>query len=130
MDVNLGGAGVAIACREWASESSSCERARKLRSMSNQVAKVRRNTIVACMTCPLCNKLFREATTISECLHTCEHSSLSIRVNFFSDFSAFASSFTLRPDAGASGLCVTGERYGYFVIWRVQQKFCFLCYFF
>ncbi|KAG5043557.1 hypothetical protein AAZX31_03G141200 [Glycine max] len=39
-------------------------------SMSNQVVKVRRNTIVACMTCPLCNKLFREATTISECLHT------------------------------------------------------------
>ncbi|XP_047159775.1 E3 ubiquitin protein ligase DRIP2-like [Vigna umbellata] len=38
--------------------------------MSNQVVKVRRNTIVACMTCPLCNKLFREATTISECLHT------------------------------------------------------------
>ncbi|CAJ1902419.1 unnamed protein product [Sphenostylis stenocarpa] len=80
--------------------------------MSNQVPKVRRDTIVACMTCPLCNKLFREATTISECLHTCEPSSLSIRVNFFSDFSAFASSFTLRPDAGASGLCVTGKRYG------------------
>ncbi|XP_027904701.1 E3 ubiquitin protein ligase DRIP2-like [Vigna unguiculata] len=38
--------------------------------MPNQVAKVRRDTIVACMTCPLCNKLFREATTISECLHT------------------------------------------------------------
>lgn len=27
---------------------------------------------MACMTCPLCNKLFRDATTISECLHTCE----------------------------------------------------------
>ncbi|KAK7396408.1 hypothetical protein VNO78_17400 [Psophocarpus tetragonolobus] len=38
--------------------------------MSNQVVKVRRDTIAACMTCPLCNKLFREATTISECLHT------------------------------------------------------------
>ncbi|KAL6978599.1 RING-type E3 ubiquitin transferase [Sarracenia purpurea var. burkii] len=38
--------------------------------MSNQVVKVRRETIAACMTCPLCNKLFRDATTISECLHT------------------------------------------------------------
>lgn len=38
--------------------------------MSNHVVKVRRETIAACMTCPLCNKLFNEATTISECLHT------------------------------------------------------------
>ncbi|CAL5353704.1 unnamed protein product [Camellia sinensis] len=38
--------------------------------MSNQVVKVRRETIGSCMTCPLCHKLFREATTISECLHT------------------------------------------------------------
>ncbi|CAH9051377.1 unnamed protein product, partial [Cuscuta epithymum] len=38
--------------------------------MSNQVVKVRRQTIAACMTCYLCNRLFREATTISECLHT------------------------------------------------------------
>lgn len=37
---------------------------------SNQVVKVRRETIAACMTCPLCNKLLRDATTISECLHT------------------------------------------------------------
>ncbi|GLT36414.1 hypothetical protein SLA2020_237780 [Shorea laevis] len=38
--------------------------------MANQVVKVRRETILACMTCPLCNKLLRDATTISECLHT------------------------------------------------------------
>nr|KJB42217.1 hypothetical protein B456_007G142500 [Gossypium raimondii] len=38
--------------------------------MANQVVKVRRETIAACMTCPLCNKLLRDATTISECLHT------------------------------------------------------------
>ncbi|KAI7990952.1 E3 ubiquitin protein ligase DRIP1 [Camellia lanceoleosa] len=38
--------------------------------MSNQVVNVRRETIAACMICPLCNKLFRDATTISECLHT------------------------------------------------------------
>ncbi|KAJ6412237.1 hypothetical protein OIU84_005320 [Salix udensis] len=36
----------------------------------HQVVKVRRETIEACMTCPLCNKLLRDATTISECLHT------------------------------------------------------------
>ncbi|XP_011030582.1 PREDICTED: E3 ubiquitin protein ligase DRIP2-like [Populus euphratica] len=35
-----------------------------------QVVKVQRQEIEACMTCYLCNKLFRDATTISECLHT------------------------------------------------------------
>lgn len=38
--------------------------------MSTQVAKVRREALVDCMTCPLCKKLLKEATTISECLHT------------------------------------------------------------
>ncbi|XP_061986228.1 E3 ubiquitin protein ligase DRIP2-like [Populus nigra] len=38
--------------------------------MLGQVVKVQKERIAACMTCPLCNKLFREATTISECLHT------------------------------------------------------------
>ncbi|KAK9291991.1 hypothetical protein L1049_019943 [Liquidambar formosana] len=38
--------------------------------MTGQVVKVRRETIAACMTCPLCNKLLKEATTISLCLHT------------------------------------------------------------
>ncbi|KAM7521667.1 hypothetical protein LguiA_011569 [Lonicera macranthoides] len=49
--------------------------------MPNQVVKVRRETIEACMTCPLCNKLLRDATTIYECLHTfcrkCIHKKLS-----------------------------------------------------
>ncbi|CAM8925922.1 unnamed protein product [Rhodiola kirilowii] len=35
-----------------------------------QVVKVNREKIAACMTCPICNKLFKEATTISLCLHT------------------------------------------------------------
>ncbi|KAJ0791311.1 putative transcription factor C2H2 family [Helianthus annuus] len=38
--------------------------------MSNQVVEVRRDELAACMTCPICNKLFRDATTIPECLHT------------------------------------------------------------
>ncbi|KAH1108229.1 hypothetical protein J1N35_011997 [Gossypium stocksii] len=38
--------------------------------MANQVVKVRREAVAACMTCPLCNKLVKDATTISECLHT------------------------------------------------------------
>ncbi|XP_010557169.1 PREDICTED: E3 ubiquitin protein ligase DRIP2 isoform X2 [Tarenaya hassleriana] len=38
--------------------------------MATQVAKVRREAVAACMTCPLCNKLLRDATTISECLHS------------------------------------------------------------
>ncbi|KAJ7954787.1 E3 ubiquitin protein ligase DRIP2-like [Quillaja saponaria] len=37
---------------------------------TNQRTKVERVKLEACLTCPLCNKLFREATTISECLHT------------------------------------------------------------
>ncbi|XP_044502799.1 E3 ubiquitin protein ligase DRIP2-like isoform X2 [Mangifera indica] len=37
---------------------------------NNLVVKVKRETIVACMTCPLCNKLLRDATTITECLHS------------------------------------------------------------
>uniref|UniRef100_A0A7N0UZV1 Uncharacterized protein n=1 Tax=Kalanchoe fedtschenkoi TaxID=63787 RepID=A0A7N0UZV1_KALFE len=38
--------------------------------MTAQVVKVKRDKIAPCMTCPLCNKLFKEATTISLCLHT------------------------------------------------------------
>ncbi|KAJ9182212.1 hypothetical protein P3X46_006233 [Hevea brasiliensis] len=38
--------------------------------MLSQVVKVQRKKLTACMTCPLCNKLFRDATTVSECLHT------------------------------------------------------------
>ncbi|KZV54369.1 hypothetical protein F511_03624 [Dorcoceras hygrometricum] len=38
--------------------------------MPNQVVKARRESVASCMTCPLCHKLFRDATTIIECLHT------------------------------------------------------------
>lgn len=41
-----------------------------LKMSGNQVVKVRRNDLAACMTCPICNKLLRDATTIPECLHT------------------------------------------------------------
>ncbi|KAL8214994.1 hypothetical protein R6Q57_004443 [Mikania cordata] len=37
---------------------------------STQVIEVRRDELAACMTCPICNRLFRDATTIPECLHT------------------------------------------------------------
>ncbi|GAV86265.1 zf-C3HC4 domain-containing protein [Cephalotus follicularis] len=40
------------------------------REMAGQVVKVKRESIEACITCPLCSKLLREATTISLCLHT------------------------------------------------------------
>ncbi|XVF57226.1 hypothetical protein PTKIN_Ptkin06aG0187400 [Pterospermum kingtungense] len=36
----------------------------------HRVVKVKRQTLESCMTCPLCNKLLKEATTISLCLHT------------------------------------------------------------
>ncbi|CAI9778550.1 unnamed protein product [Fraxinus pennsylvanica] len=38
--------------------------------MSNQVVKLKRDAVSPCMTCPLCHKVFRDATTIIECLHT------------------------------------------------------------
>ncbi|XP_062212367.1 E3 ubiquitin protein ligase DRIP2-like [Phragmites australis] len=34
------------------------------------VARVRREALAECMTCPLCRGLLREATAIAECLHT------------------------------------------------------------
>lgn len=39
-------------------------------AMPNQVVKAKRGSVASCMTCPLCHKLFRDATTIIECLHT------------------------------------------------------------
>ncbi|KAD3068595.1 hypothetical protein E3N88_36475 [Mikania micrantha] len=48
---------------------------------SHLVVKLRRKELAACMTCPICNKLFRNATTIPECLHTfckkCIHKKLT-----------------------------------------------------
>ncbi|XP_040999693.1 E3 ubiquitin protein ligase DRIP2-like isoform X2 [Juglans microcarpa x Juglans regia] len=38
--------------------------------MAGQVVKLQWEKLAVCMTCPLCNKLFKDATTISECLHT------------------------------------------------------------
>ncbi|KAG8648120.1 E3 ubiquitin protein ligase DRIP2 isoform X2 [Manihot esculenta] len=38
--------------------------------MAGQVVKVKSEILQACMTCPLCKKLLRDATTISLCLHT------------------------------------------------------------
>ncbi|KAG0470819.1 hypothetical protein HPP92_016925 [Vanilla planifolia] len=35
-----------------------------------QLVRVKREILAACLTCPLCSKLLRDATTISECLHT------------------------------------------------------------
>ncbi|GER24899.1 polycomb group RING finger protein 1 [Striga asiatica] len=46
--------------------------------MPHQVVSVRREAVAPCMTCPLCHKLIREATTVIECLHTkCIHKNLS-----------------------------------------------------
>lgn len=38
--------------------------------MLSEMVSVKREAIVACMTCPICNHILRDATTISECLHT------------------------------------------------------------
>nr|AAP44681.1 hypothetical protein [Oryza sativa Japonica Group] len=42
------------------------------------VVMVRRASVAACLTCPLCGRLLRDATTISECLHTCESPSSTL----------------------------------------------------
>lgn len=41
------------------------------------LARVRREALAACMTCPLCRGLLRAATAITLCLHTCESRLLS-----------------------------------------------------
>ncbi|KAJ0981590.1 hypothetical protein J5N97_009845 [Dioscorea zingiberensis] len=46
------------------------EAAAAARGPPPQVVRVRRELVASCMTCPLCHKLLRDATTISECLHT------------------------------------------------------------
>lgn len=63
---------VPIACTGWVIRGWERRDWGESETMANQVVKAKREAIAACMTCPLCNKLFREATTISECLHTCE----------------------------------------------------------
>lgn len=37
---------------------------------AGNVVMLRRSALAACLTCPLCGRLFRDATTITECLHT------------------------------------------------------------
>lgn len=75
--------------------------------MANRMVKVKRETIQACMTCPLCRKLFRDATTISECLHTCEFLSLFLSLSSFVSpdlvlyfFQIFCSSLAMFSDLG------------------------------
>ncbi|GJZ17050.1 zinc finger, CCHC-type containing protein [Tanacetum coccineum] len=48
------------------------ERVFVLKMVGEKVVKVGRDEIAACMTCPICDNLFRCATTIPECLHTLE----------------------------------------------------------
>ncbi|XP_051120494.1 E3 ubiquitin protein ligase DRIP2-like isoform X1 [Andrographis paniculata] len=38
--------------------------------MPHQAVNVKREALAPCMTCPICHKLLRDATTIIECLHT------------------------------------------------------------
>ena len=50
------------------------------------LARVLRDALAARMTCPLCRGLLREATAITQCLHTCEFSpspSLPLRLSVF-----------------------------------------------
>uniref|UniRef100_A0A6N2MR12 RING-type domain-containing protein n=1 Tax=Salix viminalis TaxID=40686 RepID=A0A6N2MR12_SALVM len=49
--------------------------------MLGQVVKVQKERVAACMTCPLCDKLFRDATTISECLHTFCRKCIYMKIN-------------------------------------------------
>ncbi|KAL5224794.1 hypothetical protein ABZP36_011433 [Zizania latifolia] len=45
-------------------------RRRRKRGAAGEVVMVKRELLAACMTCPLCHRLLRDATTVSECLHT------------------------------------------------------------
>nr|CAB3497851.1 unnamed protein product [Digitaria exilis] len=39
---------------------------------AGDVVRLKRSALAACLTCPLCGCLLRDAATITECLHTCE----------------------------------------------------------
>ena len=41
-------------------------------TMTIGAAKLNYEKVSACVACPLCNKFFRNATTISECCHSCK----------------------------------------------------------
>jgi hypothetical protein len=50
------------------------------------VVRLKRSALAACLTCPLCGRLLRDAATITECLHTCEYSlTLARSANLFSN---------------------------------------------
>jgi hypothetical protein len=67
---------------------------------ARRLARVRREALAACMTCPLCRGLLREATAIALCLHTCKFPllspSLAVSVPFVRSSSLSASA----PEAG------------------------------
>lgn len=46
------------------------------KKMFNQKISVVREKLAACMRCGICDKLMRDATTISECMHHCKCSLL------------------------------------------------------
>ncbi|EES17330.1 hypothetical protein BDA96_08G172800 [Sorghum bicolor] len=46
------------------------KRQRRRAAGDSAVAMVKRDLLLRCLTCPLCDRLLRKATTISECLHT------------------------------------------------------------
>jgi len=78
--------------------------------MSGQIVKVKREILEACMTCPLCNKLLKEATTIFSCLHTCK---------FFFFFSFTLSCEKFCVDLGCWDCCGIGwyDLSSCFLIW-------------
>ncbi|MBA0574820.1 hypothetical protein Golob_024090 [Gossypium lobatum] len=46
--------------------------------MSNDYINVQRRPLMEFLTCPLCSNIYREATTICVCLHTCNYLMLNI----------------------------------------------------
>lgn len=131
MDVKLNGfrVMVATACSNWIR----CEWVRLWKSItmsSNQVVKVKRETIATCMTCPLCNNLFKQATTISECLHTCKpFRDLSfnpiLNFEFFQSFQRFNTTHLLTFHfllLGFASFTIQPNGYAYFVILMLLVK--------
>ncbi|EAY83780.1 E3 ubiquitin protein ligase DRIP2 [Oryza sativa Japonica Group] len=45
-------------------------RKREAAAAASEVVMVKRELLARCMTCPLCRRILRDATTVSECLHT------------------------------------------------------------
>lgn len=86
------------------------------------MGRVKREPVAKCLTCPLCHKLLRDATTISMCLHTCSSPSSLLLLH-----DILLRSWFQRCDLFYFFGVIWGER-AWLVVTRMFGCFWFLCF--